>query len=142
MTKRDLSFFFSDKVQAPREEIELVVSDRFKDADGKPLKWVFRLLNIEEINKIQEEAVSIEREEGKIATKANIVQMKLDTILRTLIYPDLKNIELQESYGAKSEASLLNKMLEGREIEQLGSKLIREQGLIEGFDDLLEEAKN
>ncbi len=64
-----------------------------------------------------------------------------ETTAAAVVFPDLKNAELQKTYGVIGEVSLLKKMLYTNEYDRLIDEVQTLSGL-ENFDDLKDEAKN
>lgn len=141
MTK-SLEYFFPDKADGKVEEFEVVASNRFKDENGDPIPWKFRLMTAKEINKIQEGSLKNYNISGRPTKLADMEFLKSKAILDSIIFPNLKDKDLQDAYGAMSDRELLDCLLEGRELERLGSKVLSLQGIVEGVDDLIGEAKN
>ena len=59
----------------------------------------------------------------------------------SVVYPDLNDAELQDSYGVKTPEALINKMLYMREATVLAQEIAK----LSNFDDLADavtEAKN
>jgi len=59
-----------------------------------------------------------------------------------VVFPDLKNAELQKHYGVMGEAELLQKMLYAGEFAELAQQVQALSGLEEDINDLIEEVKN
>lgn len=69
------------------------------------------------------------------------VKYVAETTTAAVVFPDLKNAELQKTYGVIGEVSLLKKMLYTNEYDRLIDEVQTLSGL-ENFDDLKDEAKN
>jgi len=139
---QDLNLFFRENVEDKQIEVEIEVSKRFKDGEGNILPWKFRLLESGEIGKIQKDSVKIVKSKTGIQSTTDMEYVKTQAILQSVVFPNLKDVKLQENYDALTEKELLEKMLEGRELERLKSKMLREQGFIEDFGELVVDAKN
>lgn len=139
MDRNNLNVFFRENVEAKRTEIEIQASDRFKDKEGNPIPFVFRLLEAREIAELKEKGYETDKN-GNI--KVTTSKMARETILRSIIFPNLNDKALQDNYKVSSAGQLLNAMLEGREYEKLGDKLVREQGLVADYKELINKAKN
>ena len=61
---------------------------------------------------------------------------------RYVVYPELKNAELQNAYKVMGEESLLKKMLIPGEFNALLDAVADLNGFEEDLTDLVEEAKN
>ncbi len=90
------------------ENIKYVVSDRFTDNDGKPMEWEIRCLD-----RLEEEEIM-----KTCYKKNNSKGLELDELLfagklmaNSVVYPNLNNAMLQNSYGVMSADTLLKKML-------------------------------
>ena len=59
-----------------------------------------------------------------------------------VVYPDLNNAELQDSYGVKSADALLKKMLLPGEYTELKAKVMEVNGYDMSMEELVDEAKN
>lgn len=139
MDRKNLNVFFRENVEAKRTEIEIQASDRFKDKEGNAIPFVFRLLEAKEITELKEKGYETDTH-GNI--KVTTSKMARETILRSIIFPNLNDKALQDNYKVSSAGQLLNAMLEGREYEKLGDKLVREQGLVADYKELINKAKN
>ena len=53
----NLSFFLSENVEK-LDNTEIVVSKRFKDAKGEPIKWIFKPVSAEETNSIKKNCMT------------------------------------------------------------------------------------
>lgn len=66
-----------------------------------------------------------------------------EVIVASVVSPDLRNAELQKSWGALGEPEkVLGRMLTAGEYNQLSEKVMDLSGLTESFEDDIEEAKN
>jgi len=65
-----------------------------------------------------------------------------ELVASAVVYPDLKNAELQKAYGVLGEVDLLKKMLLIGEFAVLAQKVQELAGLDEDINELVEEAKN
>lgn len=138
---RELSFFFPDAAEAKQTHIEIVASQRFKK-DGEPIAWVFRLFDVAEIADIKKSAAKAINRNGQKSVSVDMQLLNERAILESLEYPNLKDKTLQDAYGVLSDRELLLKMLEGRELERLGDKVIRMQGFIDDINAMIDDAKN
>ena len=65
-----------------------------------------------------------------------------NVVAETVVYPNLRDKELQDSYGVMDPGQLLNKMLNSAEFNKLLEKCLEINGLNKTFDDLKTEVKN
>lgn len=139
----NLSFFLAGNVEK-RTNKKVVISDRFKDDKGKPVEWEIRSISAdedEEIRKTCTRRVQVPGKKNQFTQDfdANAYLTKLAA--RAVVYPDLNDAELQNSYGAMGAEQLVKKMLYKDEFDALTEKLI-EASETEDINELTEEAKN
>ena len=126
------------------KEKEVYISDRFKDENGKLVPFKIKPLKKEVIEQIKNQMALDVDKDKKISMKASTGLDYEDLMLtESIVFPDLTNKELQDSYGVIGEANLINEML------LLGEKarLTEEIAELNGFDDSklresIEQAKN
>lgn len=129
----------------PRENAKWAVTKSLCDKDGKPLEWEFRHISSKENEEIREECTS----EVPVAGKLNMYRPKFKTsryvqelIARSVVFPDLKNSELQDSYGVVNERDLLMAMVDDPgEYAELAAKVQEFQGFA-SLEEKVGEAKN
>lgn len=116
------------------------------DEKGNPLEWEFKHITSKENDKIRD-ACTIE---VPVTGKPNMYRPKLktaryirDMITASVVYPDLYDAELQDSYGVKTPEDLLYAMIDDPgEYSELAAFVQRFQGFDTSFEDKVEEAKN
>lgn len=116
------------------------------DENGKPLEWEFRHITSKE-NEDMREACTID---VQVKGKMNMFRPKLNTskyiaemICRSVVYPDLLDSELQDSYGVKTPQELLFAMVDDPgEYQDLCVFVQKFQGFDETLDEKVEQAKN
>lgn len=130
----------------PIEDIEMIVSKRFVDEEGNAIPWVLRQLTGKESNNLRKKHTKkIKNKLGRIEEQFNSEAYQEEFITSSVIFPDLRNAKLQESYNALGEYDLLQKMLSADELANLQIKIsgFAEEEIIENsMDNLVEEAKN
>jgi len=130
----------------PIEDIEMIVSKRFVDEKGDAIPWILRQLSAKESNNLRKKHTKkIKNKLGKIEENFNSEGYQEEFITSSVIYPDLTDAELQESYGALGAYDLLQKMLTADEFANLQIQVagFAEEEIIENsLDNLVEEVKN
>ena len=119
-------------------EREYVISERFLDEDGNPIKFKLRPMPTVLEKQLSKECRKIEKN-GKVTFNAEKYENEIT--VACVVYPDLKDIELQDYYGGNSEIDLLNEMLllgENRKLQEA----IQDINGIKTLDEKIEEAKN
>lgn len=134
-----------------KENIFYPASESFLDENGAVLLWEMKAITSDADSKLRADSyktVPVIGKNGKPlkgqTTKefqAELYTTKL--AVATIVFPDLLNAELQDSYGVKDATALLGAMLSPGELSDLKLKA---QELC-GFDneereELVEEAKN
>lgn len=136
--QKNVSFFLRSNAEKKKEVISYAPSNRFKDEDGNPVSFVLRLLTGPEISKIQNDAVIIDGDGADFNSEKFIA----DIMTKCVVYPNLKDAELQDSYQVLTEKDLLAAMLEGGEYQRLAKKCQEINGLRDDLNDLKVKAKN
>lgn len=140
----DLSLFMKNNKKM-RKNAKYAATKSLCDKNGKPLEWEIRPLTTDQNNQITEECTR----EVPIPGKPNMFRTKLDAtkyatllICRSVVYPNLNDKSLQDSYGVKSAEQLITKMIDDPgEFNRFGEFLQS----FNGFDDInedVEKAKN
>lgn len=139
----NLSCFLAGNVEK-RENKKVVVSNRFKDTDGTLIPWEIRSIGAAEdeaIRKACMKRVPVVGKKGQFTQDfdANAYMAKLAA--KAVVFPDLNNAELQNSYGAMDAEQLVKAMLYKDEFDKLTEALV-DSTETEDMEELVEEAKN
>lgn len=116
------------------------------DESGKPLEWEFKPLNSKLSDQLRDECTK----EIPVPGKTNMYRPKLDSakyiqkmICASVVYPDLRDAELQDSYGVKTPEDLLYSLVDDPgEYGELAVYVQKMNGFDISLDDKVEEAKN
>ena len=136
-----LSMFFKENVEV-RPNRKVVVSERFKDENGKPLEWEIRSITVDEDDAIRKECtkrVPIVGKKGQFTQDFDSNTYILKLTATSIVNPNLNNEQLQNSWGVMSATQLLSKMLYADEYNAL-TEVIAEG--VKTFQEDVEEAKN
>ena len=121
-------------------------SDNFSDDEGKPLLWEIKPLSTKDNERIKDECTTIieTRDKGFKATpKIDIKLLQARQIVASVVFPDLFNAELQDSYGVKEPEELLFAMLdEAGDYQNFVMFVQKFNRLNVSLDEKIEEAKN
>lgn len=138
----NLSSFFAQNADT-ETTIEFVVSERFKDKDGKPVPWQIRAITEDENDAIRRSSTKkVKGKSGQQFSEIDQTEYVAKLVSSSIIFPDLKNAELQKSYGVLGAESLLRKMLLSGEYANLMLKVQEINGFDKDINDLVEEAKD
>ena len=137
------AFFAQNKIKT--ENVKFAVSKNFVGKDGKPIEWELRALTADEDEEIRRASTRKVKTPGRSNTYTS--ELDSNTYLAKMtamavVYPDLKNAELQKSYGVMGEEKLLKAMLSAGEYVQLSGKIAEINGFDTDVNELVEEAKN
>lgn len=138
----EFNAFFSQNVVMEKTEA-FVVSNRFIDPNGQPIPWKLRTLSESENEEIRKSATQMVKGKGGQRfqeTKPEVYLVKVAAA--SVVYPDLKNAELQKSYGVIGAEDLLKKMLLAGEYAALVRKVEELNGFDSDINELVEEVKN
>jgi len=138
----NLQAFFAQN--APFEAIEeFVVSERFKDENGKPIPWKLRTISEAENEEIRKASIQYVKGKGGRRVPETQPEVYLAKVAAAcVVFPDLKDVELQKSYGVIGAENLLKKMLLAGEYAALIQKVEEINGFDRDINELVEEVKN
>lgn len=140
MATDTLNAFLAENVETVANK-KVVISKRFKDTDGNPVEWELRPISSALNDELQRRATVQRNERGRVIRETDQVRYMGLFLAESVVYPDLNNAKLQDSYGVKSADALLKKMLLVGEMNTLAQE-VSELSNLEGMSDLVDEAKN
>lgn len=116
------------------------------DVDGESLKWEIKPLTTTETEDIRSECTT----EVQVPGKPGMYRPKVDSklymaklVASSVVFPDLYNKELQDSYGVKTPEDLLKQMVDDpTEYNDFVEFVTGFNGLDKTMDEKVEEAKN
>lgn len=125
-------------------EVEYVASKRFTDENGDPIVWRIRVLTNKELEKLRDKFTKKVFEPGtrKSEEQFNVKDFTDELVTRTVAFPTLDDIDLQNSWGVSSEIDLVKAMLNGGEYTDLTRAIQEANGFETGFEDKVKEVKN
>ena len=125
------------------ENIKFPVSNRFLDENKQPIAWEIKAVTSDEDARIRKAHTK------KVTGKGGVVTQNFDAeeylaalTVRCVVYPNLNNAELQNSYNVMGAEQLVKKMLKPGEYQTLLQKVQEVNGYDLTINDLVEEAKN
>lgn len=126
------------------ETVKYPASKRFLDK-GTPVEWELQSISSEEDEKLRKSCTKRILVEGK---KGQYMQ-DLDTnkylgllAAKCIVFPNLNDADLQDSYGVMGADAVLKKMLKPGEYQDLMVKIQEINGFNAVMDELVEEVKN
>ncbi len=141
----NLSLFMKQN-KKQRPNIKFVATKDLVDENGQPLEWELKPLTTKQNQKIRESCTT----EVQVPGKKNLFIPKVDTnkylaklVAEAVVYPDLYNKELQDSYGVMSPEELLQEMVDNAgEYNSLVEFIQKVSGFDISLSDKVDEAKN
>lgn len=132
---------FSSFMKKPDEsELRVNVADRFVDDSGKPDYWRLRVLDNDEYEQIRSDVL---REiNGDLEDPAFISKFQDSITVASVVYPDLRDAELQDFFEVNNPVALIRAMLIPGELQLLEEKVLEIHGLTKTLDQMVVEAKN
>ena len=140
----DLSMFFAENA-VKEENVKYAASKRFLTKDNKAVEWELCCITSkedEEIRKSCTKKVPVPGRKGQFTseTDGNLYLGKLAA--RCVVFPNLNDAALQNSYGVMGSDNLLKAMLKSGEYSDLIVKVQEINGFDTDMDEQVEEAKN
>lgn len=140
--KMDFSAFMAENV-IQAEPVEFAVSKRFHDKDGEAVKWKIRPFSAEENDRlIKSFTKKIRLPNGERSTQFDKERYMVASVVKAVIYPNLNDADLQDSYGVMSAEELVKKMLLPGEFDDLANAVAQALGFETSVADDVETAKN
>lgn len=141
----DLSRFLK-KNKVKKENIKIPATISLTDDDGNPLLWEIRPMTTREDSAIRDECTK----EVQVTGKPGLFRPKFDgnrylakMAASCIVYPNLNNKELQDSYGVMGAENLLLEMIDDPgEFNKFMNQIQEYHGFGETFQDKVETAKN
>ena len=138
-----LEAFFADKADKIENEF-FAVSPRFKNQEtGEPIPWELKPLNEKEVSDIRKRCrKKIKGKYGQFTEETDSEAVSLKMVTESVVFPNLKDQALQQSYQVIGAEELLKIMLKSGEYGELLLKVQEISGYDQDMNELVEEAKN
>lgn len=127
------------------EEKEVIISKRFKGADGKPVPFVIRVIDQETNGRIIKQATKKSKVNGQITQELDTEKYGKLLVQSCVVSPDFRDSELCSYYKTMDPLDVPGRMLTVGEYNRLvkAIKEFNELAIDESdLDELEEEAKN
>ena len=136
---------FMKKNKVAKHNTMYAATKSLRDENDKPLEWELKPLTTKENDAIRDECtreVPVPGKKGQYRMKIDMSAYQAKLICASIVFPDLNDKELQDSYGVMTPEDLLMEMIDDpAEYSDLSMKVQE----ISGFETLQEEvdkAKN
>jgi len=137
----NLKGFLKENAEVVQNQ-KVAISDRFKDENGKPLLFEIRPLTEKETDVIRKKSMKKTKSKKGYRDEMDNSLFVSKMITESVVFPDFKSEELQNSYGVVGAEALAETMLTVGEYANLVLKVQEVCGMDEDLDELVEEAKN
>lgn len=128
------SFLKGNVAEVENEELKL---ERFDDA------IILRPLSSEEGDKFTEQCFKNKPgKKGKQERVFDVVKYNREICVASIVFPDLNDAELQDSYGVRGADNLYSKLFILGEANQILEKVMEVSGIDRPMDEDIDEAKN
>lgn len=138
----NLACFLAGNV-GKRENRKIIVSKRFRNEKG-PIEWEIRSISADEdeaIRKACTNQIPVPGKKNRFTQKFDSNAYLTKLAVASVVFPDLNNAELQNSYKVMGAEQLIKAMLYKDEFDRLTEALV-ENVDTEDLDELVEDAKN
>lgn len=137
---------FMKQNKLAKENTTYAATKSLRDENGEPLLWEIKPLSTKKDEQIKEQCMV----DVPVKGKPNLYRPKLNTsaylskmLAASVVYPDLLDAELQDSYGVKTPEDLLKEMIDDPgEYNDFGLFIQNFNGFNVSLDEKVEQAKN
>jgi len=125
------------------ENIKCVISDRFLDENGKGIEWELKAISSKKDEELRKECTSkVQVKKGRRIDEIDTNRYICLLTVESVVFPNLRDKELQDAYDVMGSEDLLKAMLKPGEFTALTAKVSEINGFDVSMDELAEEAKN
>ncbi|MDN8592022.1 phage portal protein [Paenibacillus sp. 11B] len=140
---KNMAFFMKGKAKEVPEE-EVIITQRYKDDEGKPIPFIMKALSTQRMDELEADCTKPEFKKGKrVGEKLDNKRFSLRIAVESTVYPDFRNAELLASYGLTDPVDLAKSILSvGGEYAEWMQAANRINGFDDSEDDLIDDVKN
>ncbi|MGN7402734.1 phage tail assembly chaperone [Cytobacillus praedii] len=127
------------------ENVKYAVSKRFLDENKKPMEWEICSITStedEDIRKACTKKVPVPGKRNQFVPETDYNAYLGKLAAKCTVFPNLNDVELQNSYGVMGDDALLKTMLTPGEYADYVAKIQEVNGFEATMEELVEEAKN
>lgn len=135
--------FYRENV-ADDKTVFYAASPRFKDENGNVLMWELKCLDYDTLEKITKRHTKTTPNKltGAAEKSTDMAAASIDMALESIVFPNLNDKGLQDSWGAIGAEDLLKKMLKPGEISDLESAVSAAAGFKTDMTEKIKTVKN
>ena len=143
MAEKTLKAFFKENV-IKKVPVQYAASKRMVGEDGKPVPWEIRVLTNEEMDSLRDACTKRIPVKGIKDWKMEFDQDKfmIEMTLKSVVFPNLNDAELQGNWDAIGAEELLKAMLTPGELVDLYSAVSQASDFEAGMGDKIKTVKN
>ena len=122
-----------------------VVSKRFVDSKKKPIEWEIKAITSAEDDMIRKSCmkrVPVVGKKGQTTIEIDMALYLGKLAVACVVFPNLNDAELQNSYGVMGGENLVKTMLTAGEYNDLLMKIQEINGFDTTMEELVDDAKN
>lgn len=137
------AFMKRNKIKKPNTKF--VATKSLVDENGKPLEWEIKALTTREAEKIREACtieIPVKGKPGMYRPKLNTDLYTTKMVAAAIVYPDLYNAELQNSYGVATPEDLIKEMVDNPAEYMDMVNFVQNYNGFETMQEKVDEAKN
>lgn len=140
---KTLSAFFKEN-EIVKEPVKYVASKRYIGVDGKPIEWELRALTNDEIETLQKWCTKKVPVKGTrdYQTVFDRERFTTEFTLKSIVFPNLDDAELQTNRGVVGAAALLKDLLTPGELADLYLAASEASDFQTGMGDKIKAVKN
>lgn len=127
------------------ENVKYVASKRFVNENGKPLEWEIASITSEEdelLRKTCTKRMPVPGKRNMFTPETDFNAYIAKQAVKCTVFPNLNDVELQNSYGVMGGEALLKVMLKPGEYADYIAKVQEVNGFDVPLEEAVEEAKN
>lgn len=137
-----LQDFLAENANVDNITDEVIISPRFKDKEGKLLKFKIRAMTGDEFSAFQKASSKIDMTGKKRETRFDSNKYYTMAIVNCCLDPDFKNAEFLKKIGAITPEQAISKTLLPGEVVELGTQINTLSGFDVDINEEIENAKN
>ena len=139
------AFFAHNKKK--KENLKRAISKSFVDEKGQPIEWEFAPVSPERNDELKTEStkrsmITQGKRKGQYNTEFNHFKYQRLLTVESIVFPNLNDKELQDSYKVMGAEELLNKMLTIGELTDASAAAQEVNNYEVELEDMVEEVKN
>lgn len=134
----DLKYFLKDH-KKKKVNIFYAATESIRDDNDKPVKWELKHLDSKAVDAIRTDSTTYDEDGNETIADDFMARICAEAV----VYPDLRNVELQDSYGVSDPVDLLYALMDNPgEMMRLQTKVSEMNGFDIKLKDKIETAKN